>query len=111
MIPLTEAEIGDCVRRLADVQAKIAELTRQADSLKVVLRATGPQTRRRFGDLVLTVSPNRRFDDTRARGILTPEQYEAICVAKPDATVAREVLSPDLYSACLSDREMIVRLS
>lgn len=111
MIPLTDDEVADLVTRLADVQSRMAELQRQADALKVVLRATGPQTRRRFGDLMLTISPNRRFDGSKARNILTPEQYERICVAKPDASAARETLGSSLYAACCTDGEMIVRLT
>jgi hypothetical protein len=111
VIPLNDAEIFDCVTRLADVNDRISELQRQGDALKVILRALGPQQRRRFGDLTLTVSPNRRFDGAKARNVLTPQDYERICVAKPDPTAAREVLPGDLYAACCTDGEMIVRLS
>lgn len=111
MIPLNETELTDCVVRLADIQARQAELQRQADSLKTILRALGETRQRRFGDLMLTVTPNRRFDANKARDVLSAPVLQQISVSRPDPATARKVLPPDVYAECCTDGDMIVRLT
>ena len=111
MIALTEDEIADCVRRLIDVQARITELTGQADSLKTVLRAVGPLSRHPAAGVLLSVTPNKRFDATKAKQLLPARTFADICVPRPDPAAARRVLTPETYEACCTSGEMIVRLT
>lgn len=55
------------------------------------------------GDFIVRVNRTRRFDAGLAKKNLTPEQYAATLVTKPDSTLAKKVLSEDDYRA--SQRE------
>ena len=48
-----------------------------------------------FGDVAVNAAPNNRFDAALAKANLTSRQYDAICVSKPDATLAKKVLGED----------------
>ena len=111
MITLSEDEIADCVRRLIDVQTRIAELSSQADSLKTVLRALGPLSRHPAAGVLLTITPNRRFDGSKAKQLLPARTFADICVPRPDPAAARRVLTPEVYASCCTDGDMIVRLT
>jgi len=111
MIPLSDTELSDVVTRLAHAHGQMTQWREQVDALKTVLRACGPMARREIAGVHISVTDNRRFDIRRAQGVLTPQQYAAICIAKPDPVVAREVLPPDTYDACLTAGELTVRLT
>lgn len=68
--------------------------------LKSRFRTPGPLIQ---GNVYLEVSTNRRFDPKRAQSVLSPEEYEAILVPKPDPALARETLSEERYTEVCKD--------
>jgi hypothetical protein len=55
------------------------------------------------GDYIVQVRHNRRFDAATAKRNLTPEEYAAILVPKPDSTLAKKVLGANGYAATQAD--------
>jgi hypothetical protein len=75
----------------ADADAKrLTELVEGAK--KEMRRRTSSAGTRVFGDVAVNAAANNRFDATLAKANLTGRQYEAICVSKPDATLAKKIL-------------------
>lgn len=58
-----------------------------------------------FGNVAVVAKSNRRFSGKRAKAVLSPSQYSAICVSKPDSTLAKKVLDEDsdLYKSITDD--------
>lgn len=56
-----------------------------------------------FGDYILKIEANKRFDGSTAKANLPTELFEAILVPTPNSTVAKRVLSGDNYAACQKD--------
>jgi hypothetical protein len=54
-------------------------------------------------DYIVQVRHNRRFDAATAKRNLTPEEYAAILVPKPDSTLAKKVLGANGYAATQAD--------
>jgi hypothetical protein len=74
-----------------EAQAKL--LIEQADEAKKVMRTrTTERGTRVYGDVAVNAAPNEVFNATLALRNLTAEQYRSICIPKPDAKTAKEVL-------------------
>lgn len=94
---------------LTEKALRLAELTQQRDALDAEINLIKAQMLegRQAGD-VLTINgreaykvvTTHRWDETQARQILTPEQIEAITVAKVDPATAKRILPPAIYDAC-----------
>lgn len=62
------------------------------------------------GDFIVRVNRTRRFDAGLAKKNLTPEQYAATLVTKPDSALAKRVLSEDEYRASQRDYGWTVKV-
>lgn len=98
-----DADTGRIVAHLADINARIADLTSQAEALKAELRALPPADYDIDGRPALRITPTRRFDP--AKGLeLVPEALRDQCYSTVvDAAKVREYLAPALVDACMVD--------
>lgn len=94
---------ADLVRRLAELQAQIAELTELAEGIKTELRTLPAGDHTIDGKPALRIVPTRRFDPKL--GItLVPEVLREQCYTTDlDAAKVREFLSPALLDTCMVD--------
>lgn len=95
----------------ADADAKrLTELVE--DAKKEMRRRTTAAGTRVFGDVAVNAAPNNRFDAALAKANLTGRQYDAICVTKPDATLAKKILGEDspAYRATLKSGDWRITL-
>jgi hypothetical protein len=98
---MTDLELSDYGRQKKAERDLAAD---QYDDAKKELKRRNPDTRLYiYGDTALSVTSNVRFDGSLAKRVLTPQQYEAICMPKPDAARAREVLGEMLYKTVCKD--------
>lgn len=95
----TSNPIDDLVSEYVDLAEHIAVLTAQLENIRARLRDLGPGKHPTTSGLVVTVTPQRRFNLERAWGMLTPEQ-QALCVA-PDPKKVKSQLAPALTEACM----------
>ena len=78
----------------ADAEAK--RLSDLVDDAKAEMRKRTKEAGTRvFGDVAVHAAANNRFDAGLAKANLTGRQYDAICVNKPDATLAKKILGED----------------
>lgn len=56
-----------------------------------------------YGEWILKVQPNRRFDAVTAKKNLTPEQYESILKPTPNSALAKALLDEDTYALAQRD--------
>jgi len=80
--------------RLADIQAKVADLNGEAESLKAELRSLPPGDHDINGRPALRIIPTRRFDSAKAAGLLSPSQRQDALVVSYDATKVKAHLTP-----------------
>lgn len=88
-------------QQLAEVQARIADLTQQADTIKAaIVAATRP------GDVIMVngqaaykVRQRRTFNSELARETLDPGIVAAISITRLDGAALKR-LSPALWAAC-----------
>lgn len=74
------------------------------DRAKEELKRRHPDPRTYLrGNVCLEVTTNLRFDDATARKNLTPAEYEATLIPKPDAKRAREILGEKRYKLACKD--------
>ena len=52
------------------------------------------------GDFLVSVQRNARFDPALATKVLSVEEYAQVLTTKPDATLAKDVLSPARFRQC-----------
>jgi hypothetical protein len=93
----TDAEVANMAFRLALEAEKAKKL---ADTAKAELRKRLPlsgRTPHAFGKIRIKVAPTLRFDAGLAEEVLPPAKYKKICIAKPDSTLAKAVLSKAEY--------------
>lgn len=89
-----DTDTANIVIQLADLQARIADLTSQAEALKAELRALPAGDHEINGRAALRIIPTRRFDATAAAGLLTPQQRESALVVSYDAAKVKQHLTP-----------------
>lgn len=102
--PATQDQVREqLVIRYLDLQEQINEMREQQESIKRSFRddlGTGGEFKSKSG-VKVSVSPTRRFNEKKAREILTPEQVEACTAPAFQSSLAREQLPPAVYKACM----------
>lgn len=74
------------------------------ESVKRELKRRNPHDRTYVhGDVAFIITTNVRFDPEFARANLTPTEYSKILVSKPDAELAKEVLTEERYKLACKD--------
>lgn len=91
--------IEDLMARILDNRSRQEALEAEHKHLRAVLLTLLPKGRTTVGDSAVTVTSYRKFSAKLAQKMLTPEQYESICVPVPDAKRAKAILSPEDYEA------------
>ena len=105
--------ILDDVERLADLQARIKDLTAEADSIKARLRDDYRDTPgvHDLGAHKVTVTPTARFSEDQARAVL-PAELVALCtVTALSGATFKQLVPPPLYAACCTPPEPRVAVS
>lgn len=88
-----DTDTANIVRRLAEIQAAINEMTAEAESLKAELRTLPTGDHDVDGRPALRIIPTRRFD-TDAAALTLPEDVRPECLAITyDATKVKKHLS------------------
>lgn len=91
------------VATLADVQARIGDLTAQAEAIKAELRNLPPSDYDIDGRPALRILPTRRFDATAAAQLL-PEADRIGCTAVTyDAAKVKQKLTPEQVEQFMVD--------
>lgn len=92
---------ADLVRRLAELQAQIAELTDIAEGIKTELRTLPPGDHTVDGRPALRIIPTRRFDP-KIGITLVPEVLREQCYTTDlDPAKVKEFLPPALLDTCM----------
>jgi hypothetical protein len=91
------------VAKLADIQARIADLSADAESIKAELRQLPPADYTIDGRPALRITPTRRFDPTKGLEFV-PEPLRGQCYSTVvDASKVREYLAPALVEMAMVD--------
>jgi hypothetical protein len=93
---LAALETSELVRWLDRVNAQKAILEKLAENAKDELRRRDlTEGVSIFGETAVVYAVPQMFDGKKAKALLTPQQYEAICVTKPDSKKAQAMLGKD----------------
>lgn len=96
--------------QLRDVEARIKQLTEQADTLKATLRehlGAGEYTVGRVP--VFTIKPGHKYSEDRARAVLTADEIAACTVPVLDRAKVQAIVSPDVYRSCQVETQPSIR--
>lgn len=94
-------EERDLIVRLADLQARIQEMTAEAEGLKAELRGYPPGDYDAGRGAKFRIMPTRRFDPEAAL-LLVPGELRAGCwVQTIDAAKVRSYLAPAYIESCM----------
>lgn len=96
-----DTDTARIVSELAELQAKIADLTEKAETLKAELRSLPPGDHEIDGRAAVRIVPNRRFDPTK--GVeLVPESLRGECYSTVvDAAKVKKFLAPAVLEAAM----------
>lgn len=98
-----DVDTARLVSHLADLNAKIAELTAEAEGMKAELRSLTAGDYTLDGRPALRIIPTRRFDVDKALGYV-PEPLRAECyTTAADPKKVKQYLAPALADACMVD--------
>lgn len=92
-----DANVANYAFRLA---LEVEKAKKLADAAKAELRRRLPlsgRTPHAFGKIRIKVAPTLRFDAGLAEEVLSTAKFKKICIAKPDSTLAKAVLSKAEY--------------
>lgn len=89
-----DLDTTNIVRRLAELQAMIADLTEQSEALKTELRSLPPADYDINGTPALRVTATRRFNIDLAVQMLTTDQRASCIVANFDPSLVKQHLTP-----------------
>lgn len=89
--------------RLADINAQIAALTSDAEALKSELRNLPAGDYAVAGQPALRIIPTRRFDVTKAAGLLSHEQRNAALSVTFDPAQVKRHLTQVEIDECMVD--------
>lgn len=93
-------DLTDLVRDLAAALAHLDDAKQRVDDLKEQIRQQMPEGAVEVGDVTLSVSPGRRFNESKAIPLI-PEDILPL-VTYPETRVDRDKLKallPDVYAA------------
>jgi len=103
-VDLESMEDDELFERGRALRAEVALVERKLKDVKGELKRRRPQARSYIlGNAFLGITTNVRFDAALAKSTLTPEEYDRICLPKPDAERAREVLDAKRYAEICKD--------
>lgn len=88
------------VSRIADLKGQIAAQEEEIADLFASFPQFSRIDRYPAGDYIVRVEDNRRFDAATATVSLPRTKLKAISVSKPDAALARKMLSGADYALC-----------
>lgn len=100
--PLSELDSNHAytLRRLVDINAKVAELNGEAEALKAELRDLPPGVDFTVdGTPALRIIPTRKFDAAGAASMLDPDARQACLTITYDAAKVKRHLTPDQVEA------------
>jgi hypothetical protein len=83
--------------RALEIQAELALLVLELDSIKSEFREAGSQT---YSTVKVQVRPSYRFDTALAEQNLDAEALGRIAIWKPDSKLAKELLTPADFAKC-----------
>lgn len=89
-----DTDLARTLSRLVDVNAHIAELTAESESLKAELRILPTGDYAVNDRPAVRIIPTRRFDAAKAAGLLSLEQREAALTVSFDAAKVKQHLTP-----------------
>ena len=98
-------------KQLATALANLDDAKRYADSLKEAIRQQMPEGALEVGDVTLTVSPGKRFNEKKAIPLI-PDDILPL-VTYPETRVDRDKLKallPDVYAASQDENTSRVSL-
>lgn len=96
-----DTDTARIVTRLVDIQARIADLTSEAEGLKAELRTLPAGDHDIDGKPVLRIIPNRRFDADKGLQ-LVPEQLRDQCYSTVvDPKLVKTFLAPAVLEAAM----------
>lgn len=93
-MPNLDTDTARIVAHLADIQAKIADLTSEAEGLKAELRQLPPADYEIDGKPALRLIPTRRFDVNGAASLLDPDTRQTCLAVAYDAAKVKQHLTP-----------------
>lgn len=98
-----DTDTARIVDALADLNARISDLTDQAEALKAELRQLPPADYLIDGRPALRIIPTRRFDPARALELVPEPLREECYVRSLDAARVKKYLAPALVDTCMVD--------
>lgn len=102
----TPTTVDDLVARYGELERRRQSIVHEQDFIKGQLRKELDLGKHELGTGVVTVSPNRRFDPTLAREVLTrlnPALIDACSTTTLNAAAAKKVLPPAVYEQCMKE--------
>lgn len=90
--------------KLRAVQTQLADLKVEEETLKGQLREhLGVGTYSLGGQKLFSITPQRKWDETAARAILTAEEIAACTVPVLDRALVQKIVAPARYAACQTE--------
>lgn len=90
--------------KLRAVQTQLADLKVEEETLKGQLREhLGVGAYTIGGQRAFSISPQRKWDETAARAILTPAEIAACTVPTLDRALVQKTVAPARYQACQTE--------
>lgn len=105
-VDITKLDDVELATYVAKKEAQMKLLKDEAEKAKKILKARTSGTGTRiYGEIAVIARVNHRFDPALARAVLSPAEYNAICITVPDSTIAKRVLGADSeqYKKCMKD--------
>lgn len=100
---MADTTTAELVARYLDLDAKRAAIVEEQDVIKAQLRTALPVGKHPTDTGTVTVSVNRRFDETTARGVLDETVIAAATRPKLDSSVVKKLVPPVTYEACMKE--------
>lgn len=96
------------IARIGQLREGIKAYEKEIEDLIVSLGPL-PEGKDVYGDWILDVKPNKRFDARTAKENLTKKEYQSILKPKPDSALAKALLE-DRYELCQKVHGQTVRV-
>lgn len=101
-LQMIDDALGVVLARLAEVNAKIAELTAEAEVLKDDLRKLAPgDWTDATGRPVLRLTPTRKFDPARGMELIPDEVRSSCLTVTVDPSKVKQHLTPTQLDECM----------
>lgn len=107
---MTELNYAEDAKRLEVLRASIASLEAEVKAITSKYEDV-PEDKYAAGDYILNVYRQHRFDAAQAARVLTKAKFNSILKPKPDAALAKALLSAQDYEKTLKATSIIVRVT